>query len=220
MPIQALAFSSPFITSIGTYIGHLDASVRRCGMFVAEVIAQCTSKKLDFGEWDGTGAGRPWARQLRVLLPQRDIDAQEATSDIVRLESASPREPSTPPLIDEASPTATHRTAAIHISTADYDSDDSLTGYASPTSSRAPSPTPSELAAFEKDPLLRVGAKKVLKPVYLADVGAMLRSSAKPDDPQEADRIEVALTCAEELIRKKKNFGLELGKNSPAVLCQ
>ncbi len=56
--------------------------------------------------------------------------------------------------------------------------------------------------------------KKVQKPVYvyLADLGSMLLTYVKPEDPQAVDRIELALSCAEELIRQKRNFGLERGE--------
>ncbi|KAG1859114.1 hypothetical protein C8R48DRAFT_674099 [Suillus tomentosus] len=46
-------------------------------------------------------------------------------------------------------------------------------GYASPTSSRSVSPTPSELDEMKKDPILRVGVKKIPRPVYLAQLGEM-----------------------------------------------
>jgi telomere length regulation protein len=97
---------------------------------------------------------------------------------------------------------------------AGFDSDDSLTGYASPTSSRSASPTPSELEEIEQDPTLRVGIKKIPRPVYLAQLGELVRSTSgvqNNDNNQEADKIEMALDCGEELIRKKQYYGVELG---------
>lgn len=35
--VSRLSRNSAFITAVGIYIGHLDPSVRRCGMLVAEV---------------------------------------------------------------------------------------------------------------------------------------------------------------------------------------
>ncbi|TDL16198.1 hypothetical protein BD410DRAFT_645182 [Rickenella mellea] len=186
-------------------------------MLVAEYVAKRTGKKLDFGDWDGDSDGKPWARKVRALLESRDVEAVEAEHDIVRLEMQVDAElPIENAGKMEANTTVTSKNMKeIQNSTDEHDSDDSLTGYASDgDSSRSPSPTPSELAEIEKDPMLNVGKKKVAKPVYLADLGGMLRSTAKPDDPQEADRIEVAITCAEELIRKKKGFGLELEENA------
>jgi telomere length regulation protein len=68
---------------------------------------------------------------------------------------------------------------------------------------------------MEKDPTLNIAMKKVPRPVYLAQLGDLLRgggSKTGPDDPHEADRIEMALNCAEELVRRKKGYGSELGK--------
>lgn len=101
--------------------------------------------------------------------------------------------------------------------TAEPDSDDdSVQGYSSEEDSdRAPSPTPSELEEIEKDPTLNVGVKKIPKPVYLAQLGQLVRSTnvgLKSAENDEPDKIEMALNCGEELIRRKRNFGMELGR--------
>lgn len=196
--VQALPVLTPFINSVGLYIGHMDQSVRLCGILVAEIVADKAGKKLDFGVWNGAG-GAQWFEQLRALLDARDIDAVgENDSDPV-VQEEEERE-------GRLGPSSTRATVAA------YDSDDSLTGYASPASSRSVSPTPSELADIEKDPTLRVGGqKRPARPVYLPDLGALLQGSMKAGDPGAADKLEVALSCAEELIRKKKGFGFELG---------
>lgn len=179
-------------------------------MLAAEVFSQLSGKKLDFGDWDGDDSGKKWARELRKLLRLRDVDA-----DLNRLESADPKAihvgASSPPRTSlEDVPTK----VTFKGSTTGYDSDDSVTGYASASSSRSASPTPSELGDIEKDPSLNVGVKKVPRPMYLAQLGELLRStggSKSNDDPHEADKIEMSLNCAEELIRKKKGYGTELG---------
>ncbi|OBZ75699.1 DNA replication checkpoint protein tel2 [Grifola frondosa] len=105
----------------------------------------------------------------------------------------------------------------VHEPVSGYDSDDSLTGYASPSSSRSASPTPSELEEIERDPTLRVGIKKVPRPVYLAQLGEMVRSTSGlkgGDEDMEARKIEVALEVAEELIRRKSGYGTELEENA------
>ncbi|KAJ8078610.1 telomere binding protein [Marasmius tenuissimus] len=92
-----------------------------------------------------------------------------------------------------------------------------MTGYESTPSSRSGSPTPSELQEIEDDPSLAVGQKKVQRPVYLAQLGAMIRGPTGPTDSsagEEADKVEMALNCAEELIRKKRDFGTELEENA------
>ncbi|KAI0303468.1 telomere length regulation protein-domain-containing protein [Multifurca ochricompacta] len=200
--LRDLAFSGPFIRSVGTYIGHLDPSVRRCGMLVAEEVAHRTGKELDFKDWDGDDGGKPWARSVRQLLSERDTDAElsinEVEETVFEPSSQSVQKPR--PFVSDG-----------------YDSDDSLTGYASPLSSRSPSPTPSELAEIEKDPTLRVGRTKIARPVYLAQLGEMIRGTTglKTDqESQEAEKIEIALDVAEELIRRKRGYGTELEENA------
>src|SRR5258708_32757497 len=85
--LRELAVSVPFIRSISTYIGHLDPSVRRCGMLVAEELARRTGKELDFKDWDGDDGGKPWARSVRQLLGGKDTDGEMA-EDVGRNESA------------------------------------------------------------------------------------------------------------------------------------
>ncbi|OSX64936.1 hypothetical protein POSPLADRAFT_1044368 [Postia placenta MAD-698-R-SB12] len=198
---QSLAFSPPFIRAISTYISHLDPAVRRCGMLVAEEVARGAGKKLDFGDWDGHGHGRDWCRRLRALMRERDADADVDLAPALEDEAETPGRPARPTVQD-----------------AGYDSDDSLTGYASPpASSRSASPTPSELEEIERDPTLRVGQKSVPHPVYLAQLGELVRSTSGVRSEQEdmqAQKHEVALNVAEELIRRKRAYGTELEENA------
>ena len=60
-PAHELALSPPFVRSISTYISHLDPSVRRCGMLVAEEVAR--------GKWKGRADAVP---HEEILL--RDAD--------------------------------------------------------------------------------------------------------------------------------------------------
>lgn len=215
--LVSTALSPSFISAVGQYIGHLDNGVRRCGMLAAEVVATRAGKNLDFGDWDGDDDGKPWTRDLRKLCSARDIDFDPWEGDELESpkseESTPTEEITTAGVLADAEISASKRTKA-RVSTTGYDSDDSLTGYASPTSSRSASPTPSELEELEKDPTLRVGVKKIPRPVYLAQLGELVRSSGKVksgEENQEADKIEMALNVAEELIRKKKGYGTELG---------
>jgi telomere length regulation protein len=194
-------------------------------MLAAEIIAQRVDKKLNFGDWDGDDMGKPWARKIRLLIAARDVDGDIGIEDDAEEERAH--------LIDEAEAVgeteeistegasyhtknrmaAKLKTVSLNVK-AGYDSDDSLTGYTSPSSSRSVSPTPSELEEFEQDPTVRVGIKKIPRPVYLAQLGELVRSTSgvkSSDDNQEVDKIEMALSCGEELIRKKQDYGVELG---------
>lgn len=210
-PAHELAMSPPFVKSISTYISHIDPSVRRCGMLVAEEVAKTAGKSLDFGGWEGDEQGRAWSRRLRELLKQCDVDADSWIEE--QDESATPVSPKARVSVNEA--TEEPAKASIELPTAGYDSDDSLTGYASPASSRSASPTPSELDEIEKDPSLRVGIKKVPRPVYLAQLGELVRSTGGAqggDEQNAATEMEVALEVAEELIRRKSGYGTELGE--------
>ncbi|TFK26384.1 telomeric DNA binding protein [Coprinopsis marcescibilis] len=216
-PLQKIAFSTSFIEGITKYLSHQDSSVRHCGMLAAEEIARMTNKKLDFGGWEGEDAGKPWAKTLRQLIRGRDVDAEveqpdkDATTDGIPVEEIST--PGAKDAVLAAQPTK----AQFKPSVEGYDSDDSLTGYASSSSSRSASPTPEQLAEIEKDPSLNVGVKKVARPVYLKQLGDLLRgggNKTSPDDPHEADKLEMGLDCAEELIRRKANYGTELAENA------
>ncbi|KAF8586558.1 hypothetical protein K439DRAFT_945232 [Ramaria rubella] len=204
--IEKLGLFVPFVSSISTYIGHLDVEVRRCGMLVAEVVAARCNKKLNFDGWDGVGESKDWARAMRGWQPDWTaegfhLDEPPETSE--KNDNATTPDPgpdTTPP------PPPPH--------TPPDSDDDSLQGYDSPSSSRAPSPTPSELDEIEKDPTLRLGhSKPVAKPVYLLQLAKLLRSD-KNDEEGAAERIQVALAGAEALIRRKKGFGLELEENA------
>ncbi|KAF6764869.1 telomeric DNA binding protein [Ephemerocybe angulata] len=223
-PMRDLSFNTGFIQGVGRYLGHQDKSVRLCGMLVGEEIARMSGKKLEFGGWDGEESGKPWARALRKLLRGRDVDADVEKADM----GAPPPDESDAALEELVSPAAM-RAAMEEVedepephkvqfkdTAAGYDSDDSLAGYESPPSSRSASPTASELAEIEKDPSLNVNVKKIPRPVYLKQLGDLLKGGKKTstEDAHEADRIEMALNTAEELIRKKKDYGTELAENA------
>ncbi|KAF9246576.1 telomere length regulation protein-domain-containing protein [Melanogaster broomeanus] len=210
--VTSVALSPSFISAVGTYISHLDSSIRRCGMLVAEVVASRAGKNLAFGDWEGDEDGKTWARNLRQLCSQRDVDFEplEPARDVIAEEII------TTGVRQELVPAPTAQVGSVTRGSAEYDSDDSLTGYASPTSSRSASPTPSELEEIEKDPTLHVGVKKVPRPVYLAQLGELVRSNSglrTSEDDQQADKIEMALNVGEELIRRKRDYGTELAEN-------
>lgn len=176
-------------------------------MLVAEEVASLAGKTLDFGDWEGADADRSWARSLRVLLKEQDVGAED-TQPLIEAEGRTVK------VNPSGSVTSRH---AIRVESTEADSDDdSLQGYGSDgNSDRTPSPTPSELDEIEKDPTLNVGVKKVPKPVYLTQLGELVRSTnagLKSAENNEPDKIKMALNSGEELVRRKRNFGLELGK--------
>jgi telomere length regulation protein len=179
-------------------------------MLAAEVVAHLSGKKLDFGDWEGDDGGKAWAKKVRQLLTARDVDANLDDAEEAQLpaDDRDIQHISTPGIQSIQTSRPVTSTAE-----AGYDSDDSLSGYISQSSSRSNSPTPSELAEIEKDPTLGVGVKKVPRPVYLAQLGALIRPAGglNVDENHQANEVEMGLNCAEELIRKKKGYGTELG---------
>ncbi|EIW85236.1 hypothetical protein CONPUDRAFT_98109 [Coniophora puteana RWD-64-598 SS2] len=225
--VTSVAMSPAFISAIGKYISHLDQNVRRCGMLVAEIVAAQAGKKLDFGDWDGELDGRSWARQLRTLCARRDVDVDPLVPELRSgLDETIPHglEAEHDPrsrAATESLVASSHREPSIIVTQSGYDSDDSLTGYQSSNSSRSPSPTQSELDELERDPTLRIGEKKILRPVYLAQLAEMVRSpgGTKPPEPaEEVNKLRMALDTGEELIRKKRNYGTELKENAVSLV--
>jgi telomere length regulation protein len=195
-------------------------------MLVAEVVARLAGKKLEFGGWDDEGGLLDWARDIRWLMKAVDVNAdlkvlQDGEGESVENFGVT-EEIVTPSILDNTLSGSTlnlpSRPAPARPgqSTDAYDSDDSLTGYASPPSSRSPSPSLEDLKEIEKDPTLNVGVRKVPRPVYLAQLGELLKGqpgmqAQKPGEPHEADQIEMVLNVAEDLIRRKRAYGTELG---------
>lgn len=188
-------------------------------MLAAEIVATRAAKNLDFGDWGGDEPIKVWSRRVRRLLGGRDMDADaelidETVEGFVEEPPESGSDAEMQPEEPNAHPTMSQR-PTFTTPASGYDSDDSLTGYASEGgSSRSASPTPSEREAIDKDPSLIAGKKKILRPVYLLQLGHMLRRMGdhKNAEPaEEADSLQMALDCAEELIRRKAAYGSELG---------
>lgn len=212
--VSGLARSPAFIKCISTYISHMDATVRRCGMLVAEEVAHASGKQLNFKGWDGQGEGREWCRRIRELVKQRDADASLDILALINETTGQDRDATSNGREEDSDEVTRDAPDAAAAAPCGYDSDDSLTGYISPSSSRSPSPSPAELAEIEKDPSLNVNKPKIVRPVYLAQLGEMIRpSSGVHSDTEHADveRQEMALNVAEELIRRKRAYGTELG---------
>ncbi|KAF8333991.1 telomere length regulation protein-domain-containing protein [Cantharellus anzutake] len=209
--LEELATSPSFLSSVSKYIGNLDPIIRRLGMALAEYLAELSGRTLQFGDWDGDKDGRDWIRQLRVLVRSPDVLAQHHNDEMNvgdQLDELNPRD-----LIPVERKDASH----IIFKAADSD-DESVVGYgSSPSSSRPPSPTPSELDEIENDPTLRVGGglskQRIVRPVYLVTLGELLRPS-KAQEEDQFQKLQMALTHGEELIRRKKDYGTELEENA------
>ncbi|KIJ35771.1 hypothetical protein M422DRAFT_782450 [Sphaerobolus stellatus SS14] len=201
-PPMHLALSSPFISSITTYLTHLDDSIRRCGMLTAEIVATRCGQKLAFEGWEAKGDIFDWARVMRGWKNDWDVEGFQEDSDIAQEEE----------MRDEAELEEKKEKRTPERAPPDSD-DESMSGYSSEDSSRPPSPTNEEMDEFERDPTLRVGrSKPIPRPFYLPQLIELLRSDK--DDKEAVERVEIALSNAEGLIRRKKGFGLELEENA------
>ncbi|TEB06292.1 hypothetical protein FA13DRAFT_1807224 [Coprinellus micaceus] len=202
-PMRDLSFNPAFIQGVSRYLGRQDASVRRCGLLVGREIARMSGKSLEFGVWDGDDSGKVWARTLRRLIQGRDVDVVLGTVDAETAPKA------TPGVVDDAeveefvSP-AERKAAMVE----EVEERQPEKVQFKSTAQGSASPSPSEIEEIEKDPTLNV-AVKVQRPVCLRQLGDLLRGTgqkAKSYEPHEADKIEMALNYAEELIRKKRDY--------------
>ena len=208
--VQDLILSPPLITAIGYYISHMDESIRLCGMLVAEILSSVAGKALTFDVWNGEDENRLWALSVRELIEAHDTNATRTS--VQGTDSSDSDEEilqSNPGIQDIHAATV----PIMHIDNG-FDSDDSVNGYAPSVSSPSGSPTSTELAEIEKDPVLSLGIKKIFRPLYLSQLGALLRSQTDGGQTGQfsaADNVEMALNCAEDLIRSKEFSGSELG---------
>jgi telomere length regulation protein len=179
------------------------------------------AKRLKFGKdmWDGSGEGREECRWLRGVLGVRDNTAELSEDPSAWLLGWTTNPVAADPLPKTASPIRTDtrpRTSRpkrspkrkAKIVMLDDQLADPLSGYASPSSSRSPSPTPSYLEEVAADPTLALDStqkKKVTRPVYIQQVVMLLKEREKPDE------LEMGLKWGEDLVRAKRLFGSELG---------
>jgi telomere length regulation protein len=205
--VQNLILSPSFVTAIGYYISHMDESIRLCGMLVAEVLSSLAEKVLAFDVWDGEDETRLWAHRVRELIKghanANGTNVQGANIVDYEEEITQPE-----PQVQDIIPAASNQ---ILLTDDGFDSDDSMTGYAP---SLSPLATSSELAEVEKEPVLSFGIKRISRPLYLSQLGALLRSrddNGQSGQSSAADNVEMALNSAEDLIRRKRDFGSELG---------
>ncbi|WVQ84635.1 hypothetical protein IAT38_006790 [Cryptococcus sp. DSM 104549] len=189
-------------------------------------------RRLQFkGMWDGDGDGREECRWLRRGLGVRDASAELSDDPeswllgwtAIPAPHAEPRPAPQPaprgrPAPHPQNPTKpTKPKPKPKIVMLDPDQEaDPLDGYASPspTSSRAPSPTPEFLEEVAADPSLALDAQqrnKVQRPVYVPQLLALLKEREKPES------LEVALQYGEGLVRAKREYGTELAENAVGV---
>nr|XP_019010363.1 uncharacterized protein I206_04832 [Kwoniella pini CBS 10737]OCF49144.1 hypothetical protein I206_04832 [Kwoniella pini CBS 10737] len=244
--LVSLSHRSRLIISFQAYLSHPDASIRRLGMLVAEILTQKSQKKssgdmkrLKFsGIWEGKGQGREECQWLRSSMGIRDnaapLEDESVDEDWLlgwietsSTHSSAPAPTATSSLsaVSRGRPNTREKPKSLKGKTKvqpkivmlDPDQlDDPMQGYesSSPSSSRSPSPTPSYLEEVTADPSLALDAtqkKKIIRPVYIPQLVALLKERDKPEN------IEMGLKWGESLIRAKREFGTELSENAVAV---
>jgi telomere length regulation protein len=190
---------------------------------------------LAFSDWEGDGDGREWARKMRELIKHVESDSIIVENLILDNENTvqeneeNPQERQFQKSSEEE--TTIQKIRSITIQGGD-DSDDSLEGYESETSSSSTSPSgviagrmgagdepkSSKLSDFRPtveeinaDPTLLMPAKdRIRKPVYLLDLGKLFKVTKEGSEQYES--ILMGLETAVELIRRKAGWGLELGQ--------
>jgi telomere length regulation protein len=194
--------------------------------YYAQIVAQRTGGKLKFPDWDGEGEDKKWARTMRSLVEGRD-----STANLTLLTMAKKETEATPTVIQADHDKTPSLPRGITVVDDGEDSDDSLEGYASSLDSRSSSPILSSVTAtrtkesikskaetmitptveeINADPtLLNPSRKKIQKPIYLLDLGKLLKVDKEGDE--QCESIRMALQNAAILIRKKAGWGLELG---------
>jgi telomere length regulation protein len=232
-----IASSSIFLSSLSSYLGHPDKTVRGLGMMFAEIVSEQTireddtivatgeaMKRLRFGIWEGEGEWRKVAKRIRSM--EGDWVAKgEAHDPLVDGEAmigwaqtttrASPSQPkshpsprSSPPPKPVPPPKSTKSKKPKRIEPLS-DSDDSLSGYLSSSSTTSSTFEPENLDQYLTDPTLYTPAKKLpQRPVYLAQLLSYLSAREDPD------KLDCALKWGEALVRRKRGFGLELEENA------
>lgn len=213
-------------------------------LFYFQVIARGAGGKLEFPGWEGQEEGQRWARQIRVLITNRDSDAIATMDpDVLKSDHGTERTAAAEDQISVSRETPIVATTSHALQDDDQnlqklriienreDSDDSLEGYesASTSSSRAISPIPSAsggvtnahdkkdlhqleptIDEINADPsLLNPQKKRVRKPVYLLELGRLLKEGK--EGQEQCENIGMALSIGAALIRRKAGWGTELG---------
>ena len=108
-----------------------------CGLLAAEEAARRAGLTLDFGAdaWGGDGEEVRWAGRVRALLgARRDVEAEAAPADVDIVVDADESERVPTPVQSSSHSESLVPAAHVCISlSTNSDSDDSLTGYTSPT---------------------------------------------------------------------------------------
>ncbi|KAK0568261.1 telomere binding protein [Tilletia horrida] len=233
--------SADFINSIGSHIGHQNPAIRRHGMLVAELFeeaskrsntqASSSSKRLDFGAstWNGRGDGKEATRVLRAMV------LGWSASNPLRQELPTQQDGLTA-INDAQNPINSYFTGADVRSANGYEkvvdktSSKTLRAYELPDesdlaeSSSSESDSDSDLGEETLGSAAKSGNKKdedaselldvhVLKkkqrrrPVYVSELVPLLRSNERKDNRK-------GLKAAEELIRRKTGWGMEIEESA------
>lgn len=223
------ASSELFLTGVSAHLATTRIDIRFQGMLAAELVSQKTLdpagsvKALDFGAdlWQGNQPGLETCRHLRALaLAPVDISVvsfQDVASPTFKEAQESPKSASTSPRpeskvrktqanpsrIDQANTSGnTSKITVLRSQTlADAsDDDEDLVPYAMPEEDVEQLKEDEDLGTYTPS------KNKPKPPVYIADLSGYLK------DTENAEKIEMGLKHAAPLIRKRANWGSELGR--------
>lgn len=217
-----LSRSSSFLTSITHHLGALRPEIRMSGMFIAETVSKQTLapdgpvKPLDFSDiWEAGDDGSDVVAALRETLHDpADWLVQDWQVEADQVDQVDTQPKGAEVKTEEGIPSdrqATSASSKIQVLSSDlaaeysdYDSEEEpdLVPYNMPSG-----PISDDLKDLEDPSAFTPQKKKVRPPVYLADLGQMLKSN------EDAEKLKVALDEAEGLIRRKSGWGTELGES-------
>lgn len=230
----AISRSSPFLAAVSAHLSLLRPTPRLLGMLVVELLSVRTLEPggavepLSFGSeiWNGKEEGKDVVHALRASLETQEssTDWQEALreawkSETVVAKQAAPRRRAVAPPAPQPSPTVKRPLISI------IDDPDDLVPYPLP-----PAPSESYLSTLASDDpslyatALPSGAATVTRrrgklraPVYIPELVAYLKGKepegGKEPADEEAERVEMALKEGAALVRRKRDWGGELGQS-------
>lgn len=223
--------TSAFLTAITSHLSTMREIVRLQGMLVAEEVSKKSLsangpiKSLDFGDiWEADGPSYVKIRQLKDWLDASKGDSKVTDWDLPKEEEGIVEEVETPEQQKAAPPTLPGVSSRSDRSTQsdqktkgsgliqvidetsefeDYDEVDEpdLQPYKLP-----PKPAADDLKDIEDLSAYTPEKKKAKAPVYIPDLCAYLKSD-------DANKLDVGLKEAASLIRRKAQWGTELGES-------
>lgn len=239
--VRTLSFSRSFLNAISESMSQLDQHKRFLGLLVAELVSERSVDEgvqpLCFGDvWDGKGDARPSVKDLRASVLAFKIPDPATLSDALHSLRVSLANAHLTPVLSKrplraATATTTAQSATVVNGNEKQKKpliqviepvEEDLQPYAMPAapsdayletlSSDDPSLYASAMPSTNDSSTRRKG--RIRPPVYILELIAYINGTQeqKAEEDEKADRIEIALQNGEDLVRRKKGWGTELGQ--------